>query len=456
MAGIGFELRKLMGRGGIFGTVQAYTYAAIISSGPWVLSIIGILIIGLLNVDQAHPDTMISQFQVSITYIIASSLVLTGFVQLAFTRYTADLQFFQDDESILPNFNGLLITVTVVFGLLGGALAPLLFPAQSLGYRALMAGGFVIMSNIWLTAIFMSGMKKYKTILFMFALGYGISVLLTLFLRHSSLEAILGGFLAGQLVLLLGLCILVDLEYPSRRYLSFSFLPRLTLYPSLIFIGFFYNAGVWIDKFIFWSNPYTSIGVIGSLRSSPIYDIPVFLAYLAIIPGMAVFLVKLETDFVEYHEKFYDAVRSGQDLQHIEDMRNAMVRMLRQGIFQIFAVQVITVNIVFLAGSHLLTWLGISDLYLPLLSVNVIATAIQVIFLGILTAFFYLDNRREALALTLLFFVLNGLFTTASLWLGPKFYGFGFAAALVIVVALGFHLLDRKLETLEFDTFMLR
>jgi uncharacterized membrane protein len=456
MAGIGFELRKLMGRRGILGAFQAYTYAAIISSGPWVLSIIGILIIGMLNADQAYPDVMISQFQVSITYIIASSLVLTGLVQLAFTRYAADLLFNQDDESILPNFNGLLITVTTLFGLFAAVLAPLLFPTQSLAYRALMVAGFVIMSNIWLAAIFLSGMKQYKSILFMFALGYGISVLLTLSLRHSSLEATLGGFLAGQLVLLLGMCILVDLEYPSARHLSFSFLPKLSLYPSLVFIGFFYNAGVWIDKFIFWGNPYTSIGVIGALRSSSIYDIPVFLAYLAIIPGMAVFLVKLETDFVEYYEKFYDAVRSGQSLQHIEDMRNAMVRVLRQGIFQIFAVQVITVNIIFLAGGRILLWLGISDLYLPLLSVNVVATAIQVVFLGILTAFFYLDNRREALLLTFLFFMLNGLFTCISIWLGPKFYGFGFAAALVAVVALGFHLLDRKLETLEFDTFMLR
>ena len=47
MAGIGFELRKLLKRDSLLGMMQAYAYAGIISSGPWVLSIIGILVIGL-------------------------------------------------------------------------------------------------------------------------------------------------------------------------------------------------------------------------------------------------------------------------------------------------------------------------------------------------------------------------------------------------------------------------
>jgi uncharacterized membrane protein len=49
MAGIGFELRKLLKRDSLLGLMQAYTYAGIIGSGPWVLSIVGILIIGLLS-----------------------------------------------------------------------------------------------------------------------------------------------------------------------------------------------------------------------------------------------------------------------------------------------------------------------------------------------------------------------------------------------------------------------
>ena len=44
MAGIGFELRKLLRKRTYTGMLQAYAYAGIISSGPWVLSIVGILL----------------------------------------------------------------------------------------------------------------------------------------------------------------------------------------------------------------------------------------------------------------------------------------------------------------------------------------------------------------------------------------------------------------------------
>ena len=50
MAGIGFELRKLLQKESYFGLFQAYAYAGIISSGPWVLSIVGILFVGFLSI----------------------------------------------------------------------------------------------------------------------------------------------------------------------------------------------------------------------------------------------------------------------------------------------------------------------------------------------------------------------------------------------------------------------
>ncbi len=74
MAGIGFELRKLLKSDSLVGLLQAYAYAGVISSGPWVLSIIGILVIGLLSVDGGGARrSWCTQFQVSVTYLIAVS-----------------------------------------------------------------------------------------------------------------------------------------------------------------------------------------------------------------------------------------------------------------------------------------------------------------------------------------------------------------------------------------------
>lgn len=456
MAGIGFELRKLLKRDSLLGVMQAYTYAGIISSGPWVLSILGILVIGVMSLSVVVPDFLITQFQVSVTYLISLSLILTGFVQLAFTRFTADRLFEKRADVILPNFNGLLLWVTMVSGGLATLAILFLFPGQSLMYRLLMLAGFVVMCDIWIATIFLSGMKHYKAIVNLFGVGYGVTVAGALLLRPFGLEGLLGGFVFGQFILLTGMIVLILRNYPSDHFIAFAFFDRRFLYPTLVGVGFFYNLGVWLDKYMFWFYAPTSHAVIGPLRASVIYDIPVFLAYLSIIPGMAVFLVKMETDFVEYYDKFYDAVRSGGSLEFIEDMRHEMVYTVRQGIYQIIKIQTIAALGLFIAGPWILEMLRISPLYLPLLFINLISAGLQVVLLGVINVFFYLDNRWIVLFLTGLFVVLNGLFTALTLWLGPEFYGYGIAAALTVTIMLGFRFLDRVLETLEYKTFMLQ
>ncbi len=183
---------------------------------------------------------------------------------------------------------------------------------------------------------------------------------------------------------------------------------------------------------------------------------PGFLAYLAIIPGMAVFLLRIETDFVEYYEKFYNAVREGGSLDHIENMRDNMLFTVRQGLFEIVKIQAIAVLVVFVLGEKLLGWLGISSLYLPLLYVDVVAAGLQVVLLGILNIFFYLDKRNIVVFLCVLFLAANVALTALSLQLGASYYGYGFAIALLITVLTGMKLLSRKLDLLEYETFMLQ
>jgi uncharacterized membrane protein len=207
---------------------------------------------------------------------------------------------------------------------------------------------------------------------------------------------------------------------------------------------------------MFWFFPYTSEPIIGALRASIIYDLPVFLAYLSIIPGMAVFMVRIETDFVEYYEKFYDAVRSGGSLEYIQNMRDEMVYSIKQGLAEIGKIQTLAVLITFVAGPTLLDALDISELYLPLLYIQVIGAGLQVILLSVLNVFFYLDQRRLILFLCAEFLVLNVVLTSATLWKGAAFYGYGFTLAVLITLCTALAMLDWKLNRLEYDTFMLQ
>jgi polysaccharide biosynthesis protein PelG len=456
MAGIGFELRKLLKRDSYFSLLQTYAYAGIISSGPWVLSIVAVMIIGLISIPVVIPRFLISQFQTSITYLIALSLIFTGFVQLAFTRYSSDRIFDKEHFRLVPNLNGLLLLVTIIGGALAFPLTFVLFPKTSIMFRALFATTFVMLSCVWVSTILLSGLKAYKAILYNFAAGYGATLLLALMLRAWGLEGLLLAFLTGQFILFMGMQIVLFRNYPSHSFVEFNFLNRGKIYLSLAFTGFFYNLGIWMDKFVFWFHPYTGTNVIGPLNASEIYDLPVFLAYLSILPGMAVFLVRMETDFVEYYERFYDAVREGGSLSYIFEMKDEMVRMAREGIYDIIKIQAIAAITVFLSGEKLLGFAGIPKVYLPLLYIDVAAAGFQVVFLGILNIYFYLDRRGRALSLTMLFAFSNLLLSIASIQLGPFYYGYGFAVSLCIAILCGMYLLDRDLQSLEYKTFMLQ
>lgn len=456
MAGIGFELRRLLQRDTLLHTAGAYLYAAVIGSGAWVLSIVGILLIGLLSVPLVETAGQVTQFQVSVTYIIAASLILTGGLQLNLTRFVADCSFAGDHDAILPNVHGGLCLTFALVGAIGWPLLPLLLPQQSPVYRLLFLLAFGEMCGIWMLTILLSGLKRYKAIVGVFLLGYTTTVLGVLALQGHGLEGLLTGFAVGHGLMLLCLWALLLRCFPLHRLVAFSAFRRPRLYPSLLLTGLCFNLAVWADKLIFWFSPTTGAPVIGLLRASALYDLPVFLAYLSIIPGMAIFLVRIETDFVEHHRRFYDAVRDGATLRQIREAKTEMVLSARQGLEEIAKVQGLAVLALLAAGEPLMRWLGLSTLFLPLLQVQVVAAAMQVMVLAVINVLFYLDERRLVLLLCLELLLGNALLSAWSIQLGPSYYGYGFALALLVTLLHGLHLLDRRFTQLEYRTFMLQ
>lgn len=454
MAGIGFELRKILSRDSYSATLRAYLYAGLISSGPWVLSIISVMLIGVISLGVVVPDNTVRQFLVTVTYLMASSLIYTGGAQLFFTRFISDRLFEKKNDRILPNLLGIMLIVTLSSGVLASLVMGFMFD-EHFAYRLLVLANFVTLCNLWLVIIFLSGMKAYNRILLVMLVGYSLMVLCAFFLRFLHMNGLLLALLIGHGSLLFMFLFDILREYPAKQLVAFDFLQRRQVFISLLVTGFCYNLGIWIDKFIFWFNPQTSSEVIGPLRASMLYDLPIFLAYLAIIPGMAVFLVRIETDFAEWYERVYSAIRGGQTLQHIGVLKEQMILAIRQGLLEICKVQGLTVVLLFLLAPAMLEWLGISAYYLQLFYVDLIGVSIQVVFMALLNVFFYLDKRAIVLELCVLFVVLNAALTLLSQYMGPTFYGYGFTLSLLVCVLLGLMRLSSSLEDLEYETFML-
>lgn len=144
--------------------------------------------------------------------------------------------------------------LTVVGGVLALLVALFLFPEQSILYRVLLVGCFVTLCNIWIATVFLSGMKQYKAIVWLYLGGYSVTVGAALWLRFLDLEGLLMGFFIGQVVLLLGELTLIIRSYPANYLIAFDVFDKRYLYPSLLLVGLFYNAGVWVDKWMFWVN----------------------------------------------------------------------------------------------------------------------------------------------------------------------------------------------------------
>ncbi|HEB80857.1 MAG TPA: histidine kinase [Chromatiales bacterium] len=456
MAGIGFELRRLADSETYFGLLRAYAYAGVIGSGPWVLSILAILILGFMSLGIVIPPVLISQFQVSVTWLIALSLIYTGGIQLVFTRYVADRLFAHEPWRVLPNLIGLLLlTLTPVFPLAtAGALW--LLPGTSTAYRLLMIMGLLLLCVVWVLTVLLSGLKRYGAVLSFYALGYGCAVAAGLLLRPWKVEGLLAGFVLGQIVLAIGMVALIWREYPPTRFVEFDFLSRGRLCGWLIVAGLFFNLGAWIDKLIFWLWPGTGSTVIGTLHASMIYDTPVFLAYFTIIPGMAIFLLRMEVDFAHAYDRYYNAVRDGGALSAIRNHRAGMVIAAREGLLGILKIQGITLLFLVAFGDHVLRLLDISPLFGPLLMLDSLGVMLQLLVMAALNILFYLDRTRNGALVTLLMFVSNASLTFVSILLGPYFYGYGFASAMLITALVALTLADRTLNHLDYETFMLR
>lgn len=481
MAGIGLRLDRMLDEG-YAGLLGAYGHAAVVSAGPWVLSIVGMLAIGVAS----GPAARASDLLVAITWATAGSLILTGPLQLAFGRFVADCIYESPGESpgeshgrqrrgeqrrgeqrptgrherILPNLLGALELTTVVSGALASAVVFSCFD-ESLICRALLVATFVTLCDTWVLLVVLSGVKAHGAVVAVFAAAQLASAGGALALRgvpgpgeQTGLEGLLLGYLIGQVGALFAMLALVVRAFPGEPGVRFEFLRPSRARAQLAAIGLLFYAGTWVDKAVFWLNPATSAPALGPLRTSVLYDLPIFLAYLSAIPAMAVFFLRLETDFARRCSAFVRAVQDGASLPQLERIQAGMVTSVRRGLGELLQVQGVTLVAILVAGPALLEAAGLSPLHLRLLLVDTAAVALQVVFLAILSVLFYLDERRPALALIALFAGGNLVLTLITQALGPSWYGFGFAGAALLASAAGLPVLSRKLERLDREIFL--
>ncbi len=451
MAGIGFELRKIQQGNSYLSDLTAYIYGAMVSSGPWLMSVLCLAILGLVGTNtmgkQAHDI-----FRTTVVYIYAASLIFVGFFQMVTTRHLADILFEKSADRIARiYFTAFCLVLCTGFPL--GTVA-VSFLELSITYKFLTLTLFILVCILWIHMIFLSALKDYKTIFNAFTMGTAGSILGAWALEPMwGLEGFLLGYTCGQAVLVFILLGKILAEIPKDTgFWDVGLVQGFRKYWELALIGLLYNLGIWIDKFLFW-NASDSRLITPFLRTHDLYDAPVFLAYLSIVPAIALFMIKAETIFYEHYRTYYAKIISGQSLQTILEEKRIMTGVLQEGIRQLLVIQGGVTGLCLLFTPSIVRMARLSPLQEPILRICLVGAFLQSLLTILIIVLFYFDFRKRVLVVTALFLAGNTAMTWASIQLGLPFYGYGYCYSCLLALITGGVLLSSGIRDLEYITF---
>jgi uncharacterized membrane protein len=448
MAGIGFELRKVITRGGLGNVFNAALSGIMIVAGPWLMTMLTLVVVQLFfqNLHIGHQGL----FQASIVYSYALSLSLFSGMHFLFTRIVADLLWENRPGEAAAWLLRFMAGTALAAALLSGLpvfLMPIPGISHPLLYRTACVALFMAINLLWVLMMFISLLKWYVRIMVVYALGMLTGSLLVLW--WGGLWGVAGallGFAAGHLLIVGALLALSLWAHPPLAGPSAAGLIRryLRQYWPLILSGFCFYLGQWADKFYFWNS--RGDAVEGSwFRLFGAYDLPVYLGGLSIIPGMAYFVIMSETAFYHSLQKFLHAlVRAPY----------AGIQVAKQNVIRVMITELRDQNLfqgLFSLAAALLAWWLIPDPAMRQTTLIIIAGSFfQLLLMTVLNFLYYFELYQRALSGAAVFLALNALvFPLLQQSLPGLPLGLGYLASLVLATGFAYVLLRRAVGSID-------
>ncbi len=453
MAGIGFVLRRLSRRDDLLGILQGFAHSSIASTGPWIFTVLclsGIFLFGTRFVSFAE----LYDFRLTIIYNFAFSLVCSGPLVMLVTRCLAD-RIYEMDVEEAPGMMLAALSVLYAIQFPVVILAYFFYFDMEPGTRLAAVMNFFLISGIWLIGVFLTALKNYKSISLLFAVGMLVSLVGSVSTAGlgGGTGGMLLGFNIGLALILFALMAQVLAEYPYRVIRPFRFLGYLKEYWEIALGGLVYNLAIWVDKWVMWTSPNAEAHPSGML-SYPDYDSAMFLAYLSIVPSIAVFVFSVETSFFEKYLRFYRAIRQHATLEQIQKNQRDIIRDLSVSGRNFVVLQGSICFVLALLAPGLFELLDVGYVQIGMFRLGLLGAVFHSLFLFMSIVLSYFDLRRATLALQLLFLVTNGLFTYISMNAGFPYYGYGYCLACATTAVVGFLTVAYYLEELPFQAFL--
>ncbi|MBV9507866.1 MAG: exopolysaccharide Pel transporter PelG [Acidobacteriia bacterium] len=451
MAGIGFELRKLMQRDDLLGIARGFGHAALATSGPWLFTVASLTAIVLLGTPFTVPRE-IDAFRLIVIYNFSFSLVLTGPLAVILTRYLADSIHAKDVSEVPAVMLGGLALAYAASVPIAAALYMWLAHLHRVT-RVAAVLNFLLIAGIWIVSVFLTALKNYRALTLSFASGIGIGILCAaVFAAIWSTAGMLFGFNLGLALILFSLIARVLTEYPTRAHQPFAFLRYFRTHWDLALCALVYNLAVWADKWMMWLAPQHEFQI--GLVSFPDYESAMFFSYLSVVPSIAAFTVTIETGFFEKYVRFYSDIQRHAPYGTIERNHKDLIQSLRGGASNFLVLQGSICVLAILLAPQICELLGINFAQLGMLRFGLLGAFFHSGFLFLTIVLSYFDLRRINLANALLFLSTNTLFTLISLRLGFAYYGYGYFLSALVSFAAAFLAVSHSIQKLPYLTFV--
>lgn len=441
MAGIGFELKKMFSKKGVFPLLRAYGYAGIVCVGPMLLGMVLLIMISLMSMyfGASHHERELLNSMV--TYTLLASMVLTNTFTMVLTRFVADSLYSKEKSHILPAFWGstsiMLVSGEILYGIF------MLFAGIPAIYAVLCLILFGELVLVWNEMSFLTAVKDYQGIIKVFAGAVIISGLVgALLLKFTECEiicAMLFAVVSGYGIMSVLYYKVMVQYFPKGDVSSACFLPWIDRYPELILVGLGMSFGLFGHLAIMWGSRVNE-HIQGLFYAAPVYDIPAIAAFLSILVTTINFVTSVEVNFYPKYRNFFDALNNGGILKDINQAGQEMKEVLFRELTYTFMKQLFTTIVFIIGGSIILPMLplGMTDDMLGIFRVLCVGYAFYAVGSCLMLIQLYFADNKGALISVLAFMFTSCGGSLIVRELDIKFYGVGFWVGTVVFSIVAF------------------
>lgn len=452
MAGIGFQLKKMFNGSGLLTNIRAYGYSTIVTVGPLALCIL--LMTGaqqlLLSVDTPHTEREL--FLASTEYALIFSQIITGGFNLIVSRYVADQIFLNQYANILASMYGVMsICISI-----GGVIAFIFFSFSPLNltFKFVSYIFFMELIIIWIQCMYVSALKDYMKIVKSFFIGVFISglaiVICISIFKLNSATAMMICLDLGFFFMILKFTQYIREFFKVNNYKYFDFIPYFKKYPLLFFCGFLYTLGLYGHNLVVWQSDLRYI-VADTFVIAPYYDVPVFFAYLSVLPAMVLFVVSVETNFYSAYKTYYNRILNSFPLKDILLAKKDMFKILSLELTFIAEIQLFVAIVSIAIGLKFLPLLGFTFDQIQIYIILVLGYLFFIIMYTIVLLLLYYDDQKGANWTTVIYTI--GSMLISVLFLHGGNFGFPVFISAFFSLLFGLWKLTHYLNNIDYYTF---